>query len=109
MDGEEGGVAVSFRLEGEPWEGGDVEGTAKVTATPSSASPRKQSSKEKIILKLQKIKTHFQCHSPPRRRHSFPPSRPRHGSLTISSFNTRPAHTHTHTHTHAARACKGLS
>lgn len=39
MEGEEGGVAASFIIpEGEPWEGGDVEGTAKLTGTPSSAS-----------------------------------------------------------------------
>lgn len=40
MDGEEGGVAASLIIPvGEPWEGGDVEGTAKLTATPSSVSP----------------------------------------------------------------------
>lgn len=40
MEGEEGGVAVSLIIPvGEPWEGGDVEGTARLTATPSSASP----------------------------------------------------------------------
>lgn len=40
MDGEDGGVAVSLMAPvGEPWEGGDVEGTAKLTATPSSGSP----------------------------------------------------------------------
>lgn len=42
IDGEEGGVAVSFRLAGEPWEGGEVEGTARLTATPSSMSPKQQ-------------------------------------------------------------------
>ncbi len=42
IDGDEGGVAVSFSPPGEPWEGGDVEGTAKLTATPSSESPGKQ-------------------------------------------------------------------
>lgn len=40
MEGEEGGVAASLIIPvGEPWEGGDVEGTAKLTATPSSVSP----------------------------------------------------------------------
>lgn len=40
MEGEEGGVAVSLIIPvGEPWDGGDVEGTARLTATPSSASP----------------------------------------------------------------------
>lgn len=40
MDGEDGGVADSLMAPvGEPWEGGDVEGTAKLTATPSSGSP----------------------------------------------------------------------
>lgn len=50
IEGEEGGVAASLIIPvGEPWEGGDVEGTAKLTATPSSASPRrlqKQTSSE---------------------------------------------------------------
>lgn len=42
MEGEEGGVAASLIIPvGEPWEGGDVEGTAKLTATPSSVSPRR--------------------------------------------------------------------
>lgn len=42
MEGEEGGVAASLISPvGEPWEGGDVEGTAKLTATPSSVSPRR--------------------------------------------------------------------
>lgn len=40
MDGDDGGVAASLMAPvGEPWEGGDVEGTAKLTATPSSGSP----------------------------------------------------------------------
>lgn len=40
MEGEEGGVAASFIIPwGEPWDGGDVEGTAKLTPTPSSWSP----------------------------------------------------------------------
>lgn len=40
MDGEDGGVAESLMVPlGEPWAGGDVEGTARLTATPSSASP----------------------------------------------------------------------
>lgn len=46
IEGEEGGVAVSLRLAGEPWEGGDVEGTAKLTATPSSPSPTKHNRRE---------------------------------------------------------------
>lgn len=41
IEGEEGGVAVSLRLAGEPSVGGDVEGTAKFTDTPSSVSPKK--------------------------------------------------------------------
>lgn len=40
MDGDEGGVAASLIIpEGEPWDGGDVDGTAKLTPTPSSGSP----------------------------------------------------------------------
>lgn len=40
MDGEDGGVAASLMAPvGEPWDGGEVEGTAKLTATPSSGSP----------------------------------------------------------------------
>lgn len=40
MEGEEGGVAASLIIPvGEPWDGGDVEGTAKLTPTPSSWSP----------------------------------------------------------------------
>ena len=45
MDGEEGGVAASLIIPvGLLWEGGDVEGTAKLTARPSSVSPRRQQS-----------------------------------------------------------------
>lgn len=51
MEGEEGGVAASLIIPvGEPWEGGDVEGTAKLTATPSSVSPRRPQ-KTDIIIK----------------------------------------------------------
>lgn len=40
VEGEEGGVAASLIIPvGELWEGGDVDGTAKLTATPSSVSP----------------------------------------------------------------------
>lgn len=40
IEGEDGGVAASLIIPvGEPWEGGEVEGTAKLTATPSSVSP----------------------------------------------------------------------
>lgn len=48
MEGEEGGVAASLIIPvGEPWEGGDVEGTAKLTATPSSMSPWRPEQKKK--------------------------------------------------------------
>lgn len=53
IDGEEGGVAVSFRLAGEPWDGGDVDGTARLTATPSSASPRQQTQNNEFLQILQ--------------------------------------------------------
>lgn len=40
MEGEEGGVAASLIIPvGEPWDGGDVDGTARLTATASSVSP----------------------------------------------------------------------
>ena len=43
MEGEEGGVAASLIMPvGDPCEGGDVEGTARLTATPSSESPRQR-------------------------------------------------------------------
>lgn len=49
MEGEEGGVAASLIPVGEPWEGGDVEGTAKLTDMPSSVSPGGSPKKMYII------------------------------------------------------------
>lgn len=60
MEGEEGGVAASLITpEGEPWVGGDVEGTAKLTATPSSVSP---SEAQKLTLAPSlRLIMHYSC------------------------------------------------
>lgn len=62
MEGEEGGVAASLIIPvGEPWEGGDVEGTAKLTATPSSVSPRRPQKTDVIIKQLNQSEFTITC------------------------------------------------
>lgn len=62
MEGEEGGVAASLIPPvGEPWEGGDVEGTAKLTARPSSVSPRQPQTITLPHIRLDRIKPAVLC------------------------------------------------